>query len=49
MIDKFREEHILIGAAGPDGSTLKLRPALCLTKTEADFFIDAFAKILKAS
>lgn len=49
MIDKFREEHILIGAAGPDGSTLKLRPALCLTKSEADVFIDAFAKILKAS
>ncbi|MBR7890277.1 aminotransferase class III-fold pyridoxal phosphate-dependent enzyme [Marinomonas sp. A79] len=46
MIDRLRDENILIGAAGPDGSTLKLRPTLCLTKEEADYFIQAFAKVL---
>ncbi|MFT2097976.1 aspartate aminotransferase family protein [Marinomonas sp. 2405UD66-6] len=46
MIDKFRDENILIGAAGAAGATLKLRPALCLTKSEADLFLQAFKKIL---
>ncbi|MEP0072393.1 MAG: aspartate aminotransferase family protein [Marinomonas sp.] len=47
MIDKFREEQILIGAAGADGATLKLRPALCITQSEADLFLQAFEKILR--
>lgn len=37
LIDQLREQRILAGAAGKHGSTLKLRPPLCLTPAEADF------------
>ncbi|WP_221798434.1 aspartate aminotransferase family protein [Oceanobacter mangrovi] len=42
LIDGLRDAGILAGAAGKHGSTLKLRPALCLSQAEADFFLDGF-------
>ncbi len=44
----LRERRVLIGAAGPYGHTLKIRPPLCLTTDEADFFADALAATLAA-
>ncbi|ALK10767.1 2,2-dialkylglycine decarboxylase [Blastochloris viridis] len=41
LINRLRERHILIGAAGPFGATLKIRPPLCLSVGEVDRFIDA--------
>jgi 4-aminobutyrate aminotransferase-like enzyme len=41
LINRLRERHILIGAAGPLGATLKIRPPLCLSAGEVDRFIDA--------
>lgn len=41
LINRLRERGILIGAAGPFGSTLKIRPPLCFGKEHADMFITA--------
>ena len=40
---------MLIGAAGKFGNTLKVRPPLCLTFDEADFFADALGAELARS
>lgn len=44
VIDALRARHILIGAAGRWGATLKIRPPLCLTRAEAARFAEAFAE-----
>jgi 4-aminobutyrate aminotransferase-like enzyme len=49
IINGLRDRRVLIGAAGPYGHTLKIRPPLCLTVDEADFFADALAAALSAS
>jgi 4-aminobutyrate aminotransferase-like enzyme len=49
IINGLRDRRVLIGAAGPYGHTLKIRPPLCLTVDEADFFADALAAALAAS
>lgn len=41
LINALRLRRVLIGAAGRFGHTLKLRPPLCLSREEADFFADA--------
>jgi 4-aminobutyrate aminotransferase-like enzyme len=41
LINRLRQRGILIGAAGPFGSTLKIRPPLCFGKDHADMFITA--------
>ncbi|WCN08972.1 aminotransferase class III-fold pyridoxal phosphate-dependent enzyme [Marinomonas mediterranea] len=48
LIDQLREQRILAGAAGKHGSTLKLRPPLCLTPSEADFFLEGFQRAVRA-
>lgn len=47
LINLLREKQILIGAAGPLGHVLKVRPPLCLTLTQADQFCDAMEAVLK--
>jgi 4-aminobutyrate aminotransferase-like enzyme len=49
IINGLRDRRVLIGAAGPYGHTLKIRPPLCLTVDEADFFADALAAALAAA
>ena len=46
IINGLRREHVLIGAAGRFGHTLKVRPPLCLSIDEADLFVDALARVL---
>jgi len=46
VINGLRDENILIGAAGPYGHTLKIRPPLCLSISEADLFGDAISRVL---
>lgn len=47
LINGLRARGILIGAAGPLGHTLKVRPPLCLTADEADIFVDALGAMLR--
>lgn len=46
VIEGLRKKNILIGAAGPYGNILKVRPPLCLKATEADLFVDALNTVL---
>ncbi|WP_300064514.1 aminotransferase class III-fold pyridoxal phosphate-dependent enzyme [uncultured Roseobacter sp.] len=46
VIDAMRDEGVMIGAAGREGATLKIRPPLCLTRDEADRFLAAFQRAL---
>ena len=48
VINAMRRHRVLIGAAGKYGQTLKIRPPLCLTRSEVDFFIEALGKSLRA-
>ncbi|MDQ0503716.1 aspartate aminotransferase family protein [Xanthobacter agilis] len=48
LINRLRDKGILIGAAGPLGHVLKVRPPLCLTLEQADRFADAMEDILSA-
>jgi 4-aminobutyrate aminotransferase-like enzyme len=47
LINRLRQRGILIGAAGPYGNTLKIRPPLCFTKDNADMFIAASDEVLR--
>ena len=46
MINGLRNHGILIGAAGPYGSTLKIRPPLCFTRENADMVVSACDAVL---
>jgi 4-aminobutyrate aminotransferase-like enzyme len=46
LINELRARRVLIGAAGSFGHTLKLRPPLCVTRAEADFFLKALEQSL---
>jgi len=46
VINGLRDRRVLIGAAGRYGHTLKIRPPLCLSRDEADLFVDALADTL---
>jgi 4-aminobutyrate aminotransferase-like enzyme len=47
LVNRLRHRGILVGAAGPFGSTLKIRPPLCFTKDNADRFISACDEVLR--
>jgi len=47
LINRLRHRGILVGAAGPYGNTLKIRPPLCFTKDHADTFITACDEVLR--
>nr|WP_242390255.1 aspartate aminotransferase family protein [Polymorphum gilvum] len=47
-INQMKQKGILIGAAGKYGATLKIRPPLCFSTENADFFSATLDAILKA-
>jgi 4-aminobutyrate aminotransferase-like enzyme len=49
IINQLKTHHILIGAAGLYGHTLKIRPPLCFTTTHADQFLTTLEQILEQS
>ena len=48
VINAMKDRGVLIGAAGAHGNTLKVRPPLCFSRDNADFFIDTLAAVLRA-
>lgn len=48
LLEELCRRGVLVGAAGRYGETVKIRPPLCLTEQEAEFFLDAFAGALAA-
>lgn len=47
VINKLKQNGILIGAAGKYGATLKIRPPLCFSDEDADLFSGTLDNILK--
>jgi 4-aminobutyrate aminotransferase-like enzyme/Ser/Thr protein kinase RdoA (MazF antagonist) len=47
--DQMRELGVLIGTTGRDGSTLKIRPPLCLRADEAELIVTALDEALSAA
>jgi 4-aminobutyrate aminotransferase-like enzyme len=47
LINRLRYRGILIGAAGRNGNTLKIRPPLCLTMDHADMFLAVCDGVLR--
>jgi 4-aminobutyrate aminotransferase-like enzyme len=46
IINGLKQHHVLIGAAGPYGSTLKVRPPLCFSKENADLLTRSLEAVL---
>ncbi|XUO83030.1 aspartate aminotransferase family protein [Halomonas sp. KM007] len=49
VINTLKHNGVLIGAAGKSGSTLKLRPPLCIQRQEIDLFIETLEHAIKAT
>lgn len=49
VINVLKRNGVLIGAAGKSGSTLKIRPPLCLARAEADLFLDRLEQSIRAT
>lgn len=48
VINALRQKRILIGAAGPHGNVLKIRPPLCLSTDQADMLVAGIDDALSA-
>ena len=46
VINEMKKNGVLIGAAGKYGATLKIRPPLCFSKGDADYFVETLSTIL---
>lgn len=46
IINELRNEGVLIGAAGVFGNILKIRSPLCLSESDAEFFLDKLSTVL---
>ncbi len=45
-INALKERGVLIGAAGAYGNVLKVRPPLCFSRDNADFFLETLDAVL---
>lgn len=48
LVNRLREERILISATGPKGHVLKIRPPLVFSAENVEFFLDRLDRILRA-
>lgn len=46
VINALKERGVLIGAAGAYGNVLKVRPPLCFSRDNADFFLEMLDRVL---
>lgn len=44
VLEATREAGVLIGKGGLDGNVLRIKPPMCITKADADFALDVFAR-----
>jgi acetylornithine/N-succinyldiaminopimelate aminotransferase len=47
--NKLLKEHKIFTGTSSNKNTLRILPPLCITKTEADYFLEAFDSVLKKS
>jgi 4-aminobutyrate aminotransferase-like enzyme len=48
IVNRLRENNVLISATGPAANVLKIRPPLVFTRANADFFIEKLDRVLSA-
>ncbi|MDR5652038.1 aspartate aminotransferase family protein [Ruixingdingia sedimenti] len=46
ILEALQGRNILTGSAGKFGATIRVRPPLCITRDQADIFIDTFSAIM---
>lgn len=49
IMNKLRENGVLIGSAGKYANILKIRPPLCFNNSHADLFLDKLAQAIRAT
>lgn len=47
VMERLREQGILVGKGGLYGNVLRIKPPMCLTKTDADFMVDCMDEVLE--
>lgn len=46
LMEKCRERQLLIGRGGPQGSVLRVKPPMCITRADVDFTVDTLDRVL---
>ena len=46
MLELCKERGLLLGKGGLFGNTLRIKPPMCITKTDADFLVDCLDEVL---
>lgn len=46
VLELAKERGLLLGKGGLHGNTLRIKPPMCLTKTDADFLVDCLDEVL---
>ncbi len=49
VLEQAREMGVLIGKGGIDGSVIRIKPPMCITKADADFAVDVLHRALQAA
>ena len=47
VLEKCKERGLIIGKGGLAGNTLRIKPPMCITKTDADFLVDTVDEVLE--
>lgn len=47
VLEMCKERGLIIGKGGLYGNTLRIKPPMCLTKTDADFMVDCMDEVLE--
>nr|HMQ63153.1 aminotransferase class III-fold pyridoxal phosphate-dependent enzyme [Flavilitoribacter sp.] len=46
LVNRLRETGILASQDGPDDNVIKIKPPMCFSLEDADFFLEAFEQVL---
>ena len=47
LVNRMRHKGILLSTDGPDNNVIKIKPPLCFTENNVDFFLQNFESVLK--
>ena len=46
VLELAKERGLLLGKGGLYGNTLRIKPPMCITRTDADFLVDCLDEVL---
>ena len=49
VLEQAREMGVLVGKGGIDGSVIRIKPPMCITKADADYAVDVLHRALQAA